>query len=60
VAQALPLYNFNSAFRYLSLEGLNLWSQAVLVQLSILIGWGLLFYLVAVQAFRIRKTFLNN
>jgi ABC-2 type transport system permease protein len=60
VAQALPLYNFNSAFRYLSLEGLNLWSQAVLVQLSILIGWGLLFYLVAVQVFRIRKIFLNN
>jgi len=59
VAQALPLYNFNSAFRYLSLDGLNLWSQEVLVQLSVLSGWGLLFYLVASRVLKIRSTFLN-
>ncbi len=60
VAQALPLYNFNSAFRYLSLDGLNLWSQEVLVQLSILSGWGLLFYLIASRVLKIRSTFINS
>jgi ABC-2 type transport system permease protein len=54
VSQVLPLYNFNEALRLVSLQGLNLWSTPVLLQLGILTGWGLLFYVIASQVFRVR------
>jgi ABC-2 type transport system permease protein len=54
ISQALPLYNFNEALRLVSLQGMDLWATPVLLQLAILTGWGLLFYTVASQVFRVR------
>lgn len=53
-SQFLPLYNFNEALRLVSLQGLYLWSVPVLIQLAILTGWGLLFYTIASQVFKVR------
>ncbi len=54
ISQALPLYNFNEALRLVSLQGLDLWSAQVLLQLAILTGWGMLFYVIASQVFKVR------
>jgi len=54
VAKSLPLYNFNEAMRYISLDGQYLWSPDVLVQLSFLTLWAIVIYFVASKVFSVK------
>ncbi len=54
ISQILPLYNFNEALRLVSRDGMSLLSTEVVLQLAILTGWGLLFYVMASQVFKVR------
>jgi ABC-2 type transport system permease protein len=50
VSNALPLTYFNDAMRKISFEGAHL--NNCLLQIGVLIGWGLIAYTVAIKVFR--------
>jgi ABC-2 type transport system permease protein len=50
VSNALPLTYFNDAMRKISFEGAHL--NNCLLQIGVLIGWGLIAYAVAIKVFR--------
>jgi ABC-2 type transport system permease protein len=54
ISKSMPLYNFNESLRYISLNGLYLWSPEVVGQLSFLILWLIIIYFIASRVFRIR------
>jgi ABC-2 type transport system permease protein len=54
VAQFTPLYNFNESIRYITIEGLNLWSPEVMTQLGYLGIWTVIFYFIASRIFSVK------
>jgi len=50
----LPLYNFNQAMRFVTIDGLDLWNFKVLAEISFLIAWGIFGYFVASKVFKIK------
>lgn len=56
IAKALPLYNFNEAMRYISLDGQYLWSTDVLIQLGFLTLWAIVIYFVASKVFDVKAS----
>jgi ABC-2 type transport system permease protein len=55
IASILPLYYFNESMRLISLDGLYLWSPAVLQKLMGLVVWGVLVYLVSFKVFNVKS-----
>jgi ABC-type multidrug transport system permease subunit len=50
----LPLYNFNTAMRYIAIDGLNIWNISVLIEIGFLVGWGILGYFLASKVFKVK------
>ena len=53
IAKFMPLYNFNQAIRFISIDGLNISSPEVLLQLAFLIIWGIIIYFISSRVFKI-------
>jgi ABC-2 type transport system permease protein len=56
VAKLLPLYNFNEAMRYVSLDGQALWSPEVSMQLLFLVLWAIVIYVIAGRVFSVKAS----
>jgi len=54
IIQVMPLYHFNRAMRFISIEGLNLWDLKVLLPVSILILWGVVGYYLTSKVFKVQ------
>ena len=54
ITSMLPLYFFNQAVRFISIDGLNLWDSKVALPVIGLVLWGVLIYYGASKVFKVK------